>query len=93
MRPLAKKYIEFLHFAITDTAEYPGMLAAVGLGPHQKTGLALENHNTGDLFPFAGGHDITATAIEAFLGDITSGRLQPGNRGQASGREQAHDEL
>lgn len=93
VRPLAKKYIEFLHFAITDATEYPGMLAAAGLGPNQKTGLALENPNTGDLFPFVGGHKITAAAIEAFLGDVTSGRLQPGNRGQAHGREQAHDEL
>ncbi len=93
MRPLAKKYIEFLHFAITDVSEYPGMLVAVGLRPNQKTGLALENPNTGDLFPFVGGHKITAAAIEAFLGDITTGRLQPRNHGQAHGREQAHDEL
>ncbi len=93
MRPLAKKYFEFLHFTITDANEYPGMLAAVGLGAGQKAGLALENPNTGDLFPFTGRKKISAAAVETFLDDITSGRLQPGDRGRGHGQEQDHDEL
>jgi protein disulfide-isomerase A1 len=93
MRPLAKKYSEFLHFTITDANEYPGMLAAVGLEEEQKTGLALENPNTGDLFPFTGRRGITAAAIETFLDDITSGRLQPVNRRGGQGQRQGHDEL
>ena len=90
---MAKKYAEFLHFTITDVGEYPSMLTAVGLEAGQKTGLALENPNTGDLFPFKGAHKITAAAIEGFLDDITSGRLQPGNRGGGGGQQQVHDEL
>ncbi|KAK4148812.1 protein disulfide-isomerase [Chaetomidium leptoderma] len=94
MRPLAKKYAEFLHFTITDASEYPEMLATVGLKAGQKTGMALENTNTGDMFPFTGQRRITAAVVEAFLEEITSGGLRPWNRGAEDGRQgRGHDEL
>ena len=89
-RPLAKKYNEFLHFAITDLNEYPEMLGIVGLKPGAKTGLALQNPNTGEMFPYTGKKKITPEVVDKFLNDIIDGKIAPkGGRGQSYG----HNEL
>ncbi|KAK3944443.1 protein disulfide-isomerase [Diplogelasinospora grovesii] len=95
MRPLAKKYREFLHFTITDANEYSEMLPTVGLKAGSKTGLALENANTGDMFPYTGAKDIvSAVTVEKFLEDIIDGRLKPWRGGGSAARqERRHEEL
>ncbi|GAB1313682.1 Protein disulfide-isomerase [Madurella fahalii] len=93
MRPLAKKYAEFLHFTITDANEYSGLLTKFGLKPDQKTGLVLENTNTEDIFPLTKPQELTVSAIESFLEDVTSGKLKPWNRGAGDGKGTSHDEL
>ncbi|KAK0612783.1 protein disulfide-isomerase [Bombardia bombarda] len=91
MRPLAKKYAEFLHVAITDSAEYPDMPAMVGLKPGTKTGMALENTNTGEMFPYTkGAKTISAKSVEDFLDRIIDGKVKPWSGGR-DGR--GHEEL
>ncbi len=90
MRPLAKTYSEFVHFTITDLNEYPEMLGIFGLKPGAKTGLALENPNTAEMFPYLGRKKITPEVVEEFLNDIIDGKIKPvAGRAGASG----HDEL
>ncbi|KAK0723297.1 thioredoxin-like domain-containing protein [Lasiosphaeria miniovina] len=94
MRPLAKKYSEFLHFAITDADDYSDILPAVGLKAGAKTGLALENRNTGDMFPYKRAKKITAKNVEDFLNDIIDGNIKPWNQEAGSGQEgRSHEEL
>ncbi|KAK3387880.1 thioredoxin-like domain-containing protein [Podospora didyma] len=97
MRPLAKKYAEFLHFAITDVNDYPEMLPAVGLKAGSKTGLALENPNTGDMFPYTKKQKITPKTVEIFLDEIIDGKIKPWNQGNGQEQEDeeeiAHEEL
>lgn len=90
MRPLAKKYNEFVHFTMTDANEYPEMLSVLGLKKGAKTGLALENPNTGDIFPYTGRKKITPDVVEAFLNDVVDGKIEPLKRGSVS---RGHDEL
>lgn len=92
MRPLAKKYDEYLRFATTDANEYPDMLRAMGLPAGAARGLAVQNPSNGDVFPYRGGQGITAAVVEAFLVDIISGRVPPWT-GEAGGDERAHEEL
>jgi protein disulfide-isomerase A1 len=89
MRPLAKKYAEFLHFALTDVNEYPEMLRHMGLKPGSKTGLSLENPNTGEVFPYAGKGKVTPQRVEDFLNDVIDGKV----RSVKAGSGGAHDEL
>lgn len=96
MRPLAKKYAEFSRFIITDPSEHSDMLATsstVDLEASRKIRLALENTETGEMFPFTGSQDITAAAVEAFLKETMKGNLQPRNRGTADEQGKGHDEL
>ncbi|KXX73302.1 Protein disulfide-isomerase [Madurella mycetomatis] len=93
MLPLAKKYAEFLHFTITDANEYPEMLTKFGLKADQNPGLALENTNTENVFPFTGSQELTASAVESFLEDVTSGKLKPWDRGAGDVQKMNHDEL
>ncbi len=91
VRPLAKKYSVFVHFTITDLNEYPEMLAVVGLKAGAKTGLALENPNTGEMFPYRGRQKITGEVVDEFLNDIIDGKIEALTRG--GGRGAGHDEL
>ncbi len=94
IRPLAKQYKDYIQFAITDLAEYPEMLATFGLDARAKTGLALQNPSSGEMFPYRGGKTATAAVVDAFLNDIVDGKIQPltggDQRTQADGE---HDEL
>ncbi|KAK4221781.1 protein disulfide-isomerase [Podospora fimiseda] len=98
-RPLAKKYAEFLHFTTTDVNEYSELLPSFGLDADSKRGLALQNPNTGDVYPLRKNKNISEDIIETFLEDVTSGRLEPWNKQQSGkgGRGESvnngHDEL
>ncbi|KAK3312758.1 hypothetical protein B0H66DRAFT_568848 [Apodospora peruviana] len=79
MRPLAKKYQEYLHFTTTDVNEYPNAAEMLGT---RKGGLAVQNPNDGHTFPYTWDKPISAGTVERFLGDIVEGKVQPlGNKG------------
>ena len=88
MRPLAKKYHEYLAFTTIDSNEYPDMLGMLGLTGQ---GLSVQNPNNGDVFPYPSRQPVTAVNVEQFLMGIIQGHVKPwnGEFEQASG----HDEL
>ncbi|KAM7199725.1 thioredoxin-like fold protein [Naviculisporaceae sp. PSN 640] len=93
IRPLARKYADYLHFTITDVNDYPAIPPILGLKPGSKTGLVLENTQTGDKFhykePLA--KMPTAAQVESFLHDVIDGKIKAWNGPEAKGRE--HEEL
>ena len=86
MRPLAKKYEEYLHFVTTNTKEYSDAAEMMGLKRGSR-GLSVQNPNNGEVFPYVGKEDIGAGTVEAFLGNIIQGNVQPWRP------EKGHDEL
>jgi protein disulfide-isomerase A1 len=96
MRPLAKKYAEYLHFVTTDADEYADAAAMMGLNLNQRGSgsgssggwLSVQNPNNGDVFPYARREKLSAGVVEVFLGDIIQGKVKPW-RPTAAG----HDEL
>jgi protein disulfide-isomerase A1 len=105
MRPLAKKYREYLSFTTIDVAEYADMQASLGLRPSSSGGgLAVQNPSNGDVFPYQGAEAISLPVVEQFLVDIIQGQVKPwkgpgldsgagaGNDG-ASAADKGRDEL
>ncbi len=86
LRPLAKKYEEYLHFTTTDADDYADAAEMMGLR-RGSTGMSVQNPNNGEVFPYTRREKVTLATVEAFLGDIIQGRVAPWN--PASG----HDEL
>lgn len=76
IRPLAKRYKEYLLFVTTDMNEYPQMLSMTGHKPGSSNVVSVVNPINGGAFPYRG-KDITATTIEGFLQDISSGKVKP----------------
>ena len=105
MRPLAKKYREYLSFTTIDVAEYADMQASLGLRPSSSGGgLAVQNPSNGDMFPYHGADAISLPIVEQFLLDIIQGKIKPWkgpglDSGAGTGNEGAgtpgksHDEL
>jgi protein disulfide-isomerase A1 len=93
LRPLAKQYQEYIHITTTDVNEYSEMPGVVGLKEGSKKGLALENPNTGEFFPYRGRKKIDAGVVEAFLVDVTEGRIAPKSPQPGAGGHAARDEL
>jgi protein disulfide-isomerase A1 len=89
MRPLAKKYAEYLHFVTTDADEYAEAAAMMGLNLRGSGGLSVQNPNNGDVFPYARREKLSAGVVEVFLGDIIQGKVKPWRPSQSTG----HDEL
>lgn len=75
IRPLAKRYKEYLLFVTTDMNEYPQMLSMTGHKPDSKNVVSVVNPMNGGVFPYRG-KDITAATIEGFLGDVSSGKVK-----------------
>ncbi|KAK3689155.1 hypothetical protein B0T22DRAFT_375806 [Podospora appendiculata] len=90
MRPLAKKYQEYLHFTTTDVNEYPDAVEMMGFMRGACKVLSVQNPNNGDVFPYTGGQQLTAGVVEAFLGDIIQGNVKPWTWAAATDR---HSEL
>lgn len=76
MRALAKKYKEYLIFVTTDVTEYPDMLTMTGHKPGSDGVLSVVNTIAGSVFPYRG-KAITPETVEAFLSEISSGRVKP----------------
>ena len=91
MRPLAKKYQEYLAFTTIEAAEYPEMMSSLGLKKGSSRPLSVQNPSNGDVFPYSGSHEITLPVVEKFLGDIIQGKVKPWSG--SSGSTAGHDEL
>jgi protein disulfide-isomerase A1 len=76
IRPLAKKYKEFLSFVTVDANEYESMAVALGLQHRSLPALSVQNPSRGQVFPFVEG-DITPEAIDLFVQNIAAGNVQP----------------
>ncbi|KAK9773445.1 putative Thioredoxin-like domain-containing protein [Seiridium cardinale] len=76
VRPLAKKYREFISFVTVDAIEYGAMTSVLGLRGDSFPALAIENPGRGQIFPFTN-QDIVPDAIEQFILDIAGGKVQP----------------
>lgn len=76
IRPLAKRYREYLLFVTTDVNEYPDILALTGHVLGSRSVLSVVNPTNGGVFPFRG-KDITSDTVEGFLSDVSSGKVKP----------------
>ncbi len=74
MRPLAKKYQEYLAFTVIDAREYPDMLLSLGLTKGSAGVLSVQNPSNGDVFPYRGPHAIVLPVVENFLAEIIQGK-------------------
>ncbi|SPO03617.1 uncharacterized protein DNG_06300 [Cephalotrichum gorgonifer] len=97
VRPLAKRYKEYLNFLTVDPDEYPDMAASLGHVRGARGVLAVQNPHTWQAFPFDEGAQITAAAVEEFIMGISRGEVEAWDgrekeRG-AKGARSAHDEL
>ncbi|KAF4828500.1 Protein disulfide-isomerase [Colletotrichum tropicale] len=95
IRQLARNFQEYLNFVTVDSSEYPDMLVGLGLPRDVSEALALQNPQTGQIFPYIG--KIDAKSVEGFIVDISEGNIQPRD-GQLPVAEQdgvqiGHDEL
>ncbi|KAJ9149893.1 Thioredoxin-like fold protein [Pleurostoma richardsiae] len=77
MRPLAKKYSEYLVFTTIDANEYPEMLAPLGLPRGSSKGLSVQNPSSGDVFPYTSKTAISVEVVESFLMNIIRGNIKP----------------
>jgi len=101
MRPLARKYREYLSFTTIDAAEYEDMRAALGLRRGDSGGLSVQNPKNGEVFPYSGADAISLPVVEQFLVDIIQGKikawvgpgLDSGTGGSAAAQGKGHDEL
>ncbi|KAE8453967.1 hypothetical protein EG329_007743 [Mollisiaceae sp. DMI_Dod_QoI] len=94
LKPVAKKFKEYLSFVTVDAEEYGHMLPALGHAKASLPAVSVFNPMYGQVFPFAKGKKITAESVEGFVMDIVQGKVQP----SAPGGEQekvgiVHDEM
>lgn len=76
IRPIAKKYKQFIAFVTVDADEYGYMTRILGLPEDSYPALAIENPARGQLFPFVE-KEITTEAVEQFILDIAGGKIKP----------------
>ncbi|PMD25441.1 thioredoxin-like protein [Hyaloscypha hepaticicola] len=91
LKPLAKKFKEYLNFVTVDAVEYRHMLPALGLKDSGFPALAVFNPMYGQAFP----HDqkeITPKVVESFVMDIVQGKVPPLGAG-GGGENTKHTEL
>ena len=98
IRPVAKRYLDHIHFTITDDEEFPEILSAAGSTRRQHGQLVLEDTTTGRLIPYEGAvrSKELAHQVERLVGNFlatlaTSSRSSLAPDGQKS--DGNHDEL
>ena len=98
IRPVAKRYLDHIHFTITDDEEFPDILSAAGSTRKLHGQLVLEDTTTGKLIPYEGAMNSKELAhqaewlVENFLANsATSNRSTLARGGQKV--DGNHDEL
>ncbi|ETS85669.1 hypothetical protein PFICI_03694 [Pestalotiopsis fici W106-1] len=76
IRPVAKKYRDFISFVTVDALEYAPMTKVLGLPGRSFPALAVENPARGQIFPFTE-DEITAELVDEFIVDIAGGKVKP----------------
>jgi protein disulfide-isomerase A1 len=76
LKPLAKKFKEYLNFVIVDAMEYGHMLPALGLQDVGSPALAVFNPMYGQTFPHDQQKKITPETVEGLVMDIVQGKVQ-----------------
>lgn len=77
IKPLAKKFRDYLIFATTDVSQYPEMPAAMGHQVASTKVLAVSSPSTGGVYPYRGNKNLTSAVVEDFLNDISAGKVKP----------------
>ncbi|KAL2293358.1 hypothetical protein FJTKL_05284 [Diaporthe vaccinii] len=77
IKPLAKKFKDYLIFATTDVTQYPEMPAVMGHQAASAKVLAVSSPSTGGVYPYRGSKNLTSAVVEAFLNDISAGKVKP----------------
>ncbi len=93
MRPVAKKYREFLNFVTVDANEYGDLTQPLGLPELTFPALAVQNPVYGQVFPYPPGAEITPEAVDGFVIAISQGQVQPWNGIRTADANAIHDEL
>lgn len=93
IRPLAKRYSEFLVFVTADAGEYPDMASSLGHEDGAKGVLSVQNSRTGEVYPMDG--EVSAEGVEAFILAISKGEVRAwdGRPRERRSAEAGHDEL
>ncbi|KAK2022777.1 hypothetical protein LX32DRAFT_645209 [Colletotrichum zoysiae] len=92
VKPLARKYHEYITFVTVDTGEYPEMPALFGLRAGASEGFALQNPSVGLAFPFKGGK-ITVEAVDQHILDISQGNADAWQVGSPAPEEEEQEEV
>ncbi|KAI3392971.1 hypothetical protein diail_4920 [Diaporthe ilicicola] len=77
IKPLAKKFKDYLIFTTTDVKQYPEMPAVMGHQAASTKVLAVASPSTGGVYPYRGKKNLTSDVVEAFLNDISAGKVKP----------------
>lgn len=93
VRPLAKRYEEYLNFMTVDVLEYPEMVPAMGLPKGAKHGIVVQNPAVGQIFPMRNVKGLTPEKIDAWIVDISSGKVKPWDGTPVAAEAVGHDEL
>ncbi|KAK1953534.1 hypothetical protein LY78DRAFT_675157 [Colletotrichum sublineola] len=91
VKPLARKYHEYITFVTVDLGEYPEMQALFGLHADAAEGFALQNPSVGLAFPFKGGK-ITVEAMDRHILDISEGNADAWQVGSPAPEEEEEEE-
>ncbi|PTB66391.1 hypothetical protein BBK36DRAFT_1118911 [Trichoderma citrinoviride] len=89
LKPVARRYAEFLQFVTVDSREYPDM--PLNLGVRSTGGLAVQNVHNGQIYRFRG-DAVSSGQVDQFIVAISEGRAQPWD-GALDEDDEAHDEL
>ncbi|KAF8848341.1 hypothetical protein BDZ45DRAFT_681286 [Acephala macrosclerotiorum] len=95
LKPVAKKYKEYLNFVTVDAVEYGHMLPALGHVKGSLPAVSVFNPIYGQVFPFAKGNKVSAESVEGFVMDIVQGKVQPWTPGDGQQEKVriVHDEM
>ena len=98
LRRVAKKYKEYVTFAVLDATEYGHIADNLELRPGVFPAFVLHNGATDQVFPFSQRRKIAEEAIDVFVLDILQGKVTPGrlveeNLDSEGAWNNDHDEL
>ncbi|GKT44017.1 protein disulfide-isomerase [Colletotrichum spaethianum] len=92
IKPLARKYHQYITFVTVDLGEYPEMPALFGLPADASEGVAVQNPAVGLAFPFKG-EKVTVEAVEQLIVDISEGNADAWQVGSPASEEDVEEEV
>ncbi|EFQ28430.1 hypothetical protein CGRA01v4_07418 [Colletotrichum graminicola] len=92
VKPLARKYHEYITFVTVDSGEYPEMPGLFGLRASASEGVVVQNPSAGLAFPFKG-DKITVEAVDRHILDISEGNADAWQVGSPALEEEEPEEV